>query len=134
VNLTFMVETDWAVHWLRGNEQILERLSKLRKRGLGLSIISLAELYAGVHRSTDISEAREALEDFLSLVTILGVKEEICQIFGEENARLRKAGQIIEDFDLLIAATCLHHNLKLLTNNRRHFQRIEGLEIISTDL
>jgi len=128
-----MVETDWAVHWLRGNEQILERLSKLRKRGLGLSIISLAELYAGVHRSTDISEAREALEDFLSLVTILGVNEEICQIFGEENARLRKAGRIIEDFDLLIAATCLHHNLKLLTNNRRHFQRIEGLEIISTD-
>jgi tRNA(fMet)-specific endonuclease VapC len=134
VNLTFMVETDWAVHWLRGNEQILERLSKLRKRGLGLSIISLAELYAGVHRSTDISEAREALEDFLSLVTILGVNEEICQIFGEENARLRKAGRIVEDFDLLIAATCLHYDLKLLTNNRRHFQRIKGLEIISTDL
>jgi tRNA(fMet)-specific endonuclease VapC len=134
VNLTFMVETDWAVHWLRGNEQILEQLNKLRKQGLGLSIISLAELYAGVHRSTDISEAREALEDFLSLVTILGVNEEICQIFGEENARLRKAGRIIEDFDLLIAATCLHHDLKLLTNNRRHFQRIEGLEIISTDL
>jgi tRNA(fMet)-specific endonuclease VapC len=134
VNLTFMVETDWAVHWLRGNEQILEWLSNLRKRGLGLSIISLAELYAGVHRSTDISEAREALEDFLSLVTILGVNEEICQIFGEENARLRKSGRIIEDFDLLIAATCLHHDLKLLTNNRRHFQRIEGLEIISTDL
>ena len=134
MNLTFMVETDWAVHWLRGNEQVLERLSNLQKRGLGLSIISLAELYAGVHRSTDISEAREALEDFLSLVTILGVNEEICQIFGEENARLRKAGRIIEDFELLIAATCLHHDLKLLTNNRRHFERIEGLEIISTDL
>jgi len=60
MNLTYMVETDWAVHWLRGNEQILERLSNLRKRGLGLSIISLAELYAGVYRSTDISEASEA--------------------------------------------------------------------------
>ena len=61
-------------------------------------------------------------------------RDYLCQIFGEENARLRKAGRIIEDFDLLIAATCLHHDLKLLTNNRRHFQRIEGLEIISTDL
>jgi len=133
VNLTYMVETDWAVHWLRGNEHILARLSALRKWGLGLSIISLAELHAGVYRSTDVSEAREALEDFLSLVTILGVNEEICQIFGEENARLRRDGQIIEDFDLLIAATCLHHNLKLLTNNRRHFQRVQGLEIISAD-
>ena len=76
---------------------------------------------------------QEALEDFLSYVTILNVNEDICQIFGEENAKLRKEGQIIEDFDLMIAATCLHHNLKLLTNNRRHFERIEGLEIISID-
>lgn len=134
MNLTYMVETDWAVHWLRGNKQILERLSKLRKRGLGLSIISLAELYAGVYRSTDIAEAREALEDFLSLVTILGVNEEICQIFGEENARLRRDGQTIEDFDLLIAATCLHHGLGLLTNNLRHFERVKGLEITSADV
>ena len=134
MNLTYMVETDWAVHWLRGNEQVLERLSELRRRGLGLSIVSLAELYAGVYRSTDVSEAREALEDFLSFVTILGVNEEICQIFGEENARLRRGGRGIEDFDLLIASTCLHHGLKLLTNNRRHFGRVRGLEIISADV
>jgi tRNA(fMet)-specific endonuclease VapC len=129
-----MVETDWAVHWLRGKEQIVEQLSKLRTRGLGLSIISLAELYAGVYRSTNIPEARGGLEDFLSLATILGVNEEICRIFGEENARLRREGQTIEDFDLLIAATCVYHGLKLLTNNRRHFERVRGLEIVSADI
>ena len=133
MTMTYLVETDWAVHWLRGGEEIVNRLSVLQIQGVGLSVISLAELYTGVNYSTDPASARTGLDDFLSLVTILGVNHDICQIFGEENARLRKEGLVIGDFDLLIAATCLHHGLKLLTNNRRHFQRIEGLEIISAE-
>jgi predicted nucleic acid-binding protein len=38
---------------------------------------------------------------------------------------------IIDDIDLLIGATALQHNLTLLTNNRRHFERIDGLCIES---
>ena len=133
MTMTYLVETDWAVHWLRGREDVIHKLRQFQEQGVGLSVISLAELYTGINYSTDPASARTGLDNFLSLVTVLGVNQEICQIFGEENARLRKEGQVIGDFDLLIAATCLHHDLKLLTNNRRHFQRIEGLEIISTE-
>jgi predicted nucleic acid-binding protein len=35
--------------------------------------------------------------------------------------------------DHLIAASSLRHNLTLLTNNRRHFEHIEGLRIESLD-
>ena len=35
------------------------------------------------------------------------------------------------DMDLFIAATSLQYNLTLLSNNRRHFELVEGLEIIS---
>jgi len=38
---------------------------------------------------------------------------------------------MIGDCDLLIGATALRHNLTLLTNNRRHFERIEGLHMES---
>ena len=44
---------------------------------------------------------------------------------------MRKAGRMIGDFDLLIASTCLCHDLTLLTNNVRHFNRIEGLRLLS---
>ncbi len=133
MRVTYLVETDWAVHWLRGREDVVSRLRELQAHGIGLSIISLAELYTGIYYSTDIVKAREKLDSFLSFITILELNQETCRIFGEENARLRRNGLIIGDFDLLIAATCLHHGLKLLTNNRRHFQRIDGLEMISTD-
>jgi len=133
VKLTYLVETDWAVHWLRGNEDVIHKLRQFQEQGIGLSVISLAELYTGIYYSTDVIKAGEKLDGFLSFVSILGMNQEICRIFGKENSRLRKDGRIIGDFDLLIAATCIHHGLKLLTNNRRHFQRVEGLEIISTE-
>jgi predicted nucleic acid-binding protein len=38
---------------------------------------------------------------------------------------------IIGNIDLLIGATALQHSLMVLTNNRRHFERIEGLRIAS---
>jgi tRNA(fMet)-specific endonuclease VapC len=129
--MIYMIETDWAVHYLRGREKFIDRFHELREDGVGLSIISLAELYTGIYYSTDLSKARENLDNFLSFVTVLGVNDGICQIFGEENARLKKEGFTIDDLDLLIGATCVYHGLKLLTNNRRHFNRINGIEIIS---
>jgi len=38
---------------------------------------------------------------------------------------------LIGDTDLLTAATALQYNLTLLSNNRRHFERIEALNIES---
>lgn len=55
----------------------------------------------------------------------------ICKLFGRERGRLRKKGELIGDFDLLIASTCLYHDLILLTNNIRHFERIENLKILN---
>jgi predicted nucleic acid-binding protein len=48
--------------------------------------------------------------------------------FAETRAYLRKRGEGIPDFDLLIAATALHHDLTLLTFNLRHFGRVPDLK------
>ncbi len=43
----------------------------------------------------------------------------------------RAAGMMIGDFDLLMGATALQYDLTLLSNNRQHFERIEGLRLVS---
>lgn len=131
MTLSYLVETDWAVHYLRGRQDIVRKLQELQPDGLAISVISIAELYAGVYRSANPALAEEKLKNFLAIVRILGVDIETCRIFGREERRLRREGQLIENFDLLIGATCLQHTLTLLTNNRQHFERIEGLKIIS---
>ena len=51
------------------------------------------------------------------------------ETYGEYKALLSKSGKLIDDMDMLIAATAITHNLILVTNNAKHFSRIKGLEI-----
>ncbi len=130
--MTYLIDTDWVIDHLHQRDRVTRRLEELAPAGLALSIISLAELYEGVFYSRDPVENEAALQRFLDPeLTILGMDEETCKIFGKERGRLRTAGALIGDCDLLIGSTALRHNLTLLTNNRRHFERIEGLRIES---
>ncbi len=128
--MIYLVDTSWVVHYLRGKEDAMRMLFSLKKEGLAISIITLAELYEGVVRATNPTLAENRLEDFLSGTSILGVDEGICRIFGKEMARLHKEGKPIGDFDLLIASTCLYHDLVLLTDNIKEFERVEGLRLL----
>ncbi|ETW94438.1 MAG: hypothetical protein ETSY2_49815 [Candidatus Entotheonella gemina] len=131
MTITYLIDTDWVIHYLNGRNDIVDRLHTLKSDGLGLSVIALAELYEGVYFSRDPEQDEQGLTDFLQGVTVLGVDEETARIFGRERGRLRRAGQIIGDMDLLIGSTALQYDLTLLTNNHRHFERIEGLQIES---
>ena len=49
MNISYLVDTDWIIHYLSGVESIVEKLQALQKEGLAVSIISLAELYEGIY-------------------------------------------------------------------------------------
>lgn len=131
MTLRYLVDTDWVIHYLNGNPNIVGKLLELRDHGLALSVVSLAELYEGVYFSVAPERNEHALYNFLRGVTVVGVDEEICKIFGKQRGRLRAGGRIIGDFDLLIGSTGLRHDLTVLTNNRRHFESIVGLHVES---
>jgi tRNA(fMet)-specific endonuclease VapC len=130
-SLSFLIDTDWVIDHLHGVAHATRRLKELQPQGLGLSVVSAAELWEGAYFSRDPKRSQETLEEFLSGIDILGIDEEICKRFGQLRGSMRKGGQRVGDFDLLIAATALRHNLTLLTNNRKHFEGIAGLQIES---
>lgn len=53
----------------------------------------------------------------------------VLDLFAKEKARLRKAGKPLDEFDLLIGVTAVKYSLTLVTNNVKHFARIEGINI-----
>lgn len=134
MSVTHLLDTGWMVRHFRGSQRYTDTLVKIGSPQLALSIISIAELYEGVYRAANPTAAEQALRQFLSDKTVLPLTEPISQRFGKERARLRLQNQLIGDFDLLIAVTCLEHQLTLLTTNPKHFQRVPGLTIISTPL
>jgi len=42
--MNYLVDTDWIIHGLHGKEKEVTKLLELKKEGLAISVISLAEL------------------------------------------------------------------------------------------
>jgi predicted nucleic acid-binding protein len=125
--MRYLVDTDWAVWWLRGRSDVVEQLRAFRADGLAISAVTFGELVTGVRRSRDQVRNEEALRHFLRRVTVLPFTDATAHYWGKEQARVLDAGETIAEFDLAIAATALQHDLVLLTENRRHYERVAGL-------
>src|SRR5207237_5116099 len=70
-----------------------------------------------------------SFRQFLAPFTLLTLNDPIMERFAEIRSYLRRRGELISDFDILIGATALHHDLTLLTYNTRHFKRIPDLKL-----
>jgi len=65
------------------------------------------------------------------LVVIVPYDIEVCRTFGDLKTTTERYGRSVAVSDLWIAACAKRHSLKLVTNNREHFDAIPGLEVIS---
>ena len=126
--MILLLDTDCIVNHLRGKTEIIQEADT----SYAMSVITLGELLYGVERSEHPKAAREAIRFFQSefLVAVMGVTEEIAARYGSIKSELAKRGELIEDFDLVIAATAVEHKLVLATGNAKHFRRIKGLVLV----
>ena len=93
-----------------------------------ISEITLAELRFGVENSQRPEKNKLALDNFLTKIQILPIFQAI-DIYAKEKAKLKKAGNIIDDFDLLIGATSISFELFMVTNNTNHFDRLHNIKL-----
>lgn len=126
--LPYLLDTNICIFLMRGRVELTERTRRERIQDLFISELTLAELKYGVAKSDRPLANKAHLEEFLLGVSILPVREAL-DVFAFEKARLYRSGQPLPDFDLLIGATAVHHNLTLVTNNTKHFQRIQGIQL-----
>ena len=130
--MKFLIDTDWIIHYLNGKQNSIEKLNGLRPDGLALSMISFCEIYEGIFGSREAQRHETGFKEFLTGLTVVELTEDVCKKFGELRNELRRKGELIADFDLLIASTALVNNLVLLTENVKHYQRIKGLQMKSS--
>lgn len=127
--MKFLLDTDTCVYWLRGHLPVRERLAEIDPKAIAISVITLAELRYGAACSTQTAHNHRTIDDFIDTTTVLGLTPEAVALFGDIKADLRKRGLLIEDMDLLIAATARAYDLTLVTNNVSHFERIADLRL-----
>ncbi len=87
-----------------------------------------------ISRGDGTSPDYRKLEAGLRLVVVVPYDLEICKTFGDLKATLKNpegTDRVIPTNDLWIAACAKRHSLALVTNNRKDFEGIRGLNIIS---
>jgi len=93
-----------------------------------ISLITQFEIVRGL-KTKNSPKKLKVFKRICSITVIVPLQESTIQIASDIYADLSKRGQLIEDADILIAATALEHNLTLVTNNEKHFARIPSLTI-----
>ncbi len=126
---TYFLDTSVIIDYLRGKEDAVDLVNNLKGK-LVSSYICLSELYEGIYRSKNKDAESTILEFFSGLSKTHGLNQKIAQEFGHLRKILKQKGEIIEDLDIMIAATCIVYGLTLVTLNKKHFLRIKKINII----
>lgn len=121
-----VADTDVLIDFLRGAEPMAQRFAfELSKGFMATTAINAFELEAGAHGLRQ----KLAVDDLLGALHILPLGREAARRAGALHRDLTSRGQAIGMADSLIAAICLEENGMLLTRNRKHFERVEGLTL-----
>ncbi len=118
-----LLDTDVLIEYLRGRPKAIEYLEGLTS-DLCISVISVAELFAGVEGS----EEERSVKQFLLAFAVLPVTERVARLGGlyrRDFGSTHGTGLA----DALIAATAEESGASLVTFNRRHFPMVSRLTV-----
>jgi tRNA(fMet)-specific endonuclease VapC len=113
---------------MKGLYNLKEKINNIGSENCYISEITLAELKYGVENSERKKKNKEALDIFINGIKIVPIYNSL-DFYAIEKARLRKKGEIVDDFDLLIGASAVSNNMMLVTNNIKHFKNIDNIKI-----
>jgi len=125
----YLLDSDILIFLLRGNPKVTENLESRVADPKALSVVSYGELLYGAMRSARPVKNAARVRRLGEVIPVIDVSPGIMETFADIKTGLEGQGARIDDFDLIIAATALHLNYTLVTNNVRHFRSVPGITV-----
>ena len=127
--MAYLIDTNIIIYSLKNDKHVNEKFRETENIPKAISVITYGELVYGAKKSQHAERSLATSYRIAELFPIIDINRSIMDICGEIKSGLERRGNIIEDLDVLIAATALSHNLILVTNDVGHFSRVEDLRI-----
>lgn len=126
--MIWLLDTNVVIHAIRARPvAVRSRLKRVSPEDVGISAVTVAELWYGAARSAEPERRRTVFAEFVDPYDIVPFD----RAAGEQHGRLRYdlRRDPIGERDLFIAAIALAKGLVVVTGNVREFRRVPGLEV-----
>ncbi|MCL2815115.1 MAG: type II toxin-antitoxin system VapC family toxin [Oscillospiraceae bacterium] len=130
--MTYALDTNIISYFVQDDSHVISRFRQALAAGNKIIIPPAA--YYEIRRGFKHKNAPKKERAFNCMCTLYSIGEmnlpaweEAADIYGKS----RKAGNPIEDTDILIAAFCVVNGCVLVTNNTKHFEGIDGLQMVN---
>lgn len=129
----YLLDTNILIDFLNEVPSVVNHVLQVGTHRCCISVISLHELYIGAYLARERKEeyfARELakINTLLEYFTVLSLTTK-----GEEYAHikytLRKKGQLVDEFDMVIAGHAVSEGLTVVTDNLKHFENMPGVKV-----
>ncbi len=122
-----VADTGIFIEHLRAKNKLNTTLI-LQPKNIPISVtsVSVFELYIGASSKEKYNNVSVLIQE----LKILKFDEAAAIKAAQINTELKRQNKLIEFRDIFIAATCIVNNLPLLTLNKKHFERVDGLRLI----
>lgn len=127
-----ILDTTFLIDVMKRDERVSELVADVSVSGASLvTTTSIMELWEGIHHADSTRNERKRVEELLEDVREVPFDRECAMKAGKVNEALVSAGEPIDVEDVMIGATAIVHDVPVVTRNVSHFDRIDGLDVVS---
>lgn len=105
-----------------------EHIEKVGWEHCCISEVTVAELLFGAERSNNVERNLQLVTDFCQDIKVIPLSSALC-CYAWSKAALYSQGTPIEDLDLFIGCTAVANQMIMVTENKKHLERIPNIEI-----
>lgn len=126
--IKYLLDTNICIYFLKNLYGVPEKIKAIGNKNCFISDITLVELYYGASNSDHKEQKMRGVKAIEKYFTVISIQKAL-ENFGDNKAYLKKQGNLIDDFDLLIGSTAVACDLIMVTENVKHLERIPKIQI-----
>jgi tRNA(fMet)-specific endonuclease VapC len=122
-----MLDTDIASYIIKERTPAIQsRMAAILPSELCVSAVTRAELLYGLKRLSADNRLHLVVRQFLKIIRVMPWDAEAAGFYADIRHQLVTSGQQIGELDMMIAAHAISLGAVLVTNNTRHYGRIDA--------
>ena len=105
--MKYLLDTNICIYFLNQNQAIVKKMSEIPVNDMAISIITIAELQFGAYNSIKVKENLERIKYLRNIIKTINLNTAITEEYAKIKSIMRKSGNLIDDFDILIGSTAI---------------------------